>query len=142
MFENSLPLFEMKKAAIITIAAFYLLLTTGMFVCMVHCAGEHFFQPKMAMQAMDDNNHQDKHCNKNKACDCCNKHGNYVIKENIKPVTVDVQAPQSALVFQQFNYVPLTDQYNVSDRFIGKYAKAPPSRSGKSISIQLRSLQI
>lgn len=132
----------MKKAAIITIAAFYLSLTTGMFVCMVHCAGEHFFQPKMAMQAMNHNSHQDKHCDKNKACDCCNKHGNYVIKENIKPVSVDVQAPQVFLVFQQLNYVPLTDQDSISDRFIGRYVKAPPSPSGKFIAIQLRSLQI
>ncbi|WPU95022.1 hypothetical protein SNE25_05730 [Mucilaginibacter sabulilitoris] len=132
----------MKKAAIITIAAFYLSLTTGMFVCMVHCAGEHFFQPKMAMQAMNHNSHQDRHCDKNKACDCCSKHGNYVIKENIKPVSVDVQAPQVFLVFQQLNYVPLTDQYSISDRFIGRYAKAPPSPSGKFIAIQLRSLQI
>ncbi|MDN5286463.1 MAG: hypothetical protein JWR38_2737 [Mucilaginibacter sp.] len=135
----------MKKAAILSIAAFYLLLTTGMFVCIIHCAGESFFQPKMAMQAMNHNAHHDKqqkHPCKDKDCDCCNKHGNYVIKENIKPALVDVQAPQVAVLPRQFNYVPVTVQYPAINVLSLQYGKAPPGVSGKALSIQLRSLQI
>ena len=135
----------MKKAAILTIASFYLLLTTGMFVCMVHCAGEYFFTPAMAMQSMSHSAHHHshhQHHGKSKDCDCCNKHGNYVIKENIKPAAVDVQAPQIALLPQQFNYIPVAVQYPSPEAFPLSYGKAPPGQSGKAISIQLRSLQI
>ena len=135
----------MKRAAVLSIAAFYLLLTTGMFVCLIHCAGESFFQPRMAMQAMNHDAHhgkQHKHACKDKDCDCCNKHGNYVIKENIKPALVDVQAPQVAMLLQQFNYVPVTVAYKALNILPLLYGKAPPGISGKALSIQLRSLQI
>jgi hypothetical protein len=135
----------MKKTAILSIAAFYLLLTTGMFVCLIHCAGESVFQPKMVMQAMNHATHHGKHHQhntKDKDCDCCNKHSNYVIKENIKPATVDVQAPQLAALPRQFNYVPVTDAYTALNILPLPYGKAPPGISGKALSIQLRSLQI
>jgi hypothetical protein len=134
----------MKKAAILSIAAFYLLLTTGMFVCMVHCAAESFFQPKMAMHNAghdDCDTKQHKHGAKDKDCACCNKHGNYTIKENIKPA-LDFQAPQVAVIFHQFNYTSLKAQYPAVNRLVMQYGKAPPGVSGKSISIQLHSLQI
>jgi hypothetical protein len=135
----------MKKAAILSIAAFYLLLTTGMFVCMVHCAGQSFFQPKMAMQAMNHEEHQGKqhkHSPKDKDCDCCKKHGNYVIKENIKPGTIALQSPQMAVILREFNYTPLPDQYPALNTFTPRHGKAPPGLSGKAISIRLHSLQI
>lgn len=135
----------MKRAAILSIAAFYLLLTTGMFVCMVHCTGQSLFHPKMAMQAMNHDEHQGKqhqHNVKDKDCDCCKKHGNYVIKENIKPGTVALQSPQMAMVLREFNYIPLPDQSPALNKFVLRHGKAPPGLSGKAISIQLRSLQI
>jgi hypothetical protein len=135
----------MKRAAILSIAAFYLLLTTGMFVCILHCAGESFFQPKMAMQTMNHDaahSKQHKHTCKDKDCDCCNKHGNYVIKENIKPTLIDVQAPLVAVLPRQFNYTPVAVTYPMVNVLSLQYGKAPPGVSGKTISIQLRSLQI
>jgi hypothetical protein len=135
----------MKRAAILSIAAFYLLLTTGMFVCMVHCTGQSLFHPKTAMQAMNHDEHQGnqhKHNAKDKDCDCCKKHGNYVIKENIKPGTVALQSPQMAVVLREFNYIPLPDQSPALNTFTIRHGKAPPGLSGKAISIQLRSLQI
>lgn len=78
----------MKKAAILTIATFYLLLTTGMYVCILHCTAECFVQPKIAMHDDSDKAHEGeehKPCKNKDACDCCKKHGTYAIKENIKP---------------------------------------------------------
>ena len=135
----------MKKAAILSIAAFYLLLTTGMFVCIVHCAGERFFKPQMAMQMMghhSSNSKHHKHNTETNDCDCCNKHGNFVIKENIKPATVSIQSPMPAFIVQPFNYIPVTPQYATLNIFKSLCGKAPPNLSGKAISIQLHSLQI
>ena|ERR1700754_4192406 len=134
----------MKKAAILSIAALYLLLTTGMFVCIIHCAGESIFQPKMAMQVMHHEDHHDKHLHnpKDKDCDCCKKHGNYVVKENIKPVTVDLQGPQLAAVAHLFNYTAIATAYPTLYTPVLQYGKAPPGISGKFIAIKLRSLQI
>ena len=134
----------MKKSAILSLTAFYLLLTTGMFVCMVHCAGESIFQPKMAMQAMHHDDHHCKHQHKlnDKDCDCCKKHGNYVIKENIKPATVDLQTPQLAALVHQFNYITIETGYPSIYVPELPYGKSPPGMSGKFISIKLRSLQI
>jgi hypothetical protein len=86
----------MRKFGAFGLAAFYLLLTTGMFVCIVHCATAYLFtQP---VHAMADNHtgtndhdcvpHEKDHkhkksCGDNKDCSCCNKHDNYVIKENV-----------------------------------------------------------
>lgn len=34
----------MRRFGAFTLAAFYLLLTTGMFVCLVHCGAEYFLE--------------------------------------------------------------------------------------------------
>ncbi len=135
----------MKRAAVLSIAAFYLLLTTGMFVCLVHCTGESLMGNKMAMQAMDHkaaHHHHHKHSSKNDDCDCCKKHGNYVIKENIKPVGVDAQSPSLAIISQPFQSISTATQYVVLNTFKLSLGKAPPGLSGKAIAIQQRSLQI
>lgn len=136
----------MKKLAIINMAAFYLLLTTGMFVCMIHCAGEYIFRPKMAMYEMAGkcnlkNTRQKKHCGKDKHCPCCQKHGNYVVKENVRPDFVH-QAGDAVFIA----YYPLF--FNNEVNFVASkpitnlFANAPPGRSGRQISIIFRSLQV
>ncbi|MEZ2335060.1 hypothetical protein AB6735_05475 [Mucilaginibacter sp. RCC_168] len=134
----------MKRATVLSIAAFYLLLTTGMFVCLVHCTGQSLMGNQMAMQAMNHGSspHHHKHNSKNDDCDCCKKHGNYVIKENIKPAGVDVQASLVAIVTRPFQLIPAATQYLVLNSFKLSLGKAPPGLSGKAIAIQQRSLQI
>jgi ABC-type nickel/cobalt efflux system permease component RcnA len=134
----------MKRAAVLSIAAFYLLLTTGMFVCLVHCTGESLMGNKMTMQAMDHKaaHHHHKHGAKSDDCDCCKKHGNYVIKENIKPVGVDTQSPVVAIVTRPFQSIPAVTNYIVLNTFKLSLGKAPPGLSGKAIAIQQCSLQI
>ncbi|SEN08116.1 hypothetical protein SAMN05192574_102394 [Mucilaginibacter gossypiicola] len=97
----------MRKFGAICLASFYLLLTTGMFVCLVHCSAEYLLgSPAQASVAhqdgdQDDHDHEamppaghDKDpkegkthdhknsCGEGKNCSCCNQHDNYVIKEN------------------------------------------------------------
>ncbi|MGN8072114.1 hypothetical protein [Mucilaginibacter sp. 22184] len=134
----------MKRVAVLSIAAFYLLLTTGMFVCLVHCTGQSLMGNKMAMQAVDNTttHHHHKHSSKSDDCDCCKKHGNYVIKENIKPASVDSQAPVIAIITRPFQSIPAAAHYIVLNTFRLSSGKAPPGLSGKAIAIQQRSLQI
>lgn len=98
----------------------------------------------MAMQAMDHKaaHHHHKHNSKNDDCDCCKKHGNYVIKENIKPAGVDAQSPAMAIVTRPFQSIPAPLHYIVLNTFKLSSGKAPPGLSGKAIAIQQRSLQI
>jgi hypothetical protein len=132
----------MKKAAILSIAAFYLLLTTGMYVCILHCTVVYFVRPATAMHDKDCEAHKGKeHTPCKNGCDCCKKHGTYVIKENIKPAS-DFQPQQVAVI----------SSYPVGSNFIREYPttailawqdnNAPPGSTGKSISIKLHSLQI
>ncbi|MGY4386441.1 hypothetical protein ACVWYN_003496 [Pedobacter sp. UYP24] len=133
----------MKKAAVLSIAAFYLILTTGMFVCMLHCAGEYFLQPKLAMH--DEDHEVREHSKKkdcgDKDCRCCDKHDNYVIKENIPPVP-DFQAPQIAVLIQHYFFLSQFHYYPVITRLAWQESHAPPYLSGKSIVIKFRSLLI
>lgn len=86
----------MKKAAALSLATFYLFLTTGMFVCFVSCGAKslidfvsnptteshHHDQKKTHCQEKNDN-----HCDGDEGCSCCKQHGNYSVKENIRPDT-------------------------------------------------------
>lgn len=80
-----LLLYLMKKIGALSFAAFYLMLTTGLFVCLLHCSLASTF----TFDA------QDVHMNTQKGgisesfildkdCDCCQHHGEYTVKENIK----------------------------------------------------------
>jgi bacterioferritin-associated ferredoxin len=131
----------MKKAAVFGMAAFYLLLTTGMFVCIVHCAAESLVK-KPAMVMEHSQGHQSKkHCTHGSDCGCCKQHGEYVVKENLKP-GFDYQfspvAVLAAFAIPEKLFTPKQQLINYSWADV----KAPPGKSGKAISIQLRSLQI
>jgi len=123
----------MKKAAILSLAAFYLFLTTGMFVCAIHCSAEKFFaKPEMQMAGMH------KNC---KGCDCCHRHGNFIVKENLKP-GVDLQFTQAVAIIPQIQLADFILRFPVRQQSISGYANAPPGKSGKTIVIQFRSLLI
>ncbi len=76
-----------------------------------------------------------------KDCDCCKKHANYLVKENLKP-GFDVRFSQVCAWFTplHFAYIDLykPDHYNVA----WQDSNAPPPKSGKTLSIQYRSLLI
>jgi len=126
----------MKKAAVLSLTAFYLLLTTGMFVCAVHCAAESLrTTPAMQMAGMG------KHCMNNTACDCCKKHGNFVIKENLKPGCT-VECNQNAAVIPQIQIAGFYLNTQFDSNTSGKDGNAPPGKSGKALVIEFRSLLI
>lgn len=130
----------MKKAAVLSITAFYLLLTTGMFVCMVHCAAESIIT-RPAMQMSGSMHHPEKSCAGKKDCDCCKKHGDFVIKENIKPAT-DLQYAQTAIMIHHFKIADFFLNIPVLENTLWEESNAPPGTSGKAITIQNRSLLI
>ena len=127
----------MKKAAALSITAFYLLLTTGMFVCMVHCTANSMVkQPAMQMTGVVKSN-----CNSDKDCDCCKKHSAFIVKENLKAIT-DFQFAQTVAMIATIRVA----DFKVNSYFVENTSRAdsnaPPGRSGKSISILFRSLLI
>lgn len=83
----------MKKAAV-CMAAFYLLLITGMYACIVSCGSGHI-KDFLASNFYSSNHkieqevhcaaESEKHCDGEEGCPCCEKHGKYTVKENIKP---------------------------------------------------------
>jgi len=130
----------MKKAAILSMAAFYLLLNTGMFVCIVHCSAETL-AAKPAMHMANRGHASKMHCNNSKNCDCCKKHGSYVIKENIKPyfewrfspgvgMANNLITPASLLPAREISGIPWTN------------INAPPGMTGKDIFLKIHSLRI
>ena len=136
---------QMKKAAIFSITAFYLLLTTGMFVCVMHCAAEKLFEkPGMQMQMAGSNGstHQSKHCTYGDDCGCCKNHGSYAVRENLKP-GYDLSFAQSVIAVQpvQLPEFLLSSPVYISDH-LWQDVNAPPGKSGKSLAIQYRSLLI
>ena len=130
----------MKRLAILSITAFYLLLTTGMFVCVVHCAAENLaIKPAMPMAGAM---HQDKkHCAEKKDCDCCRKHGSFIIKESIRPAT-DLQFVQTAILVRHAEIAGFLLNASFDQDNLLHESNAPPGRSGRFILIQNRSLLI
>jgi hypothetical protein len=132
----------MKRAAIIGMGAFYLLLTTGMFVCIVHCAAANLFKkPSMSMANAGADKENKKHCADGKDCGCCKKHGEYTIKENIKPALDYQFSPVAVLANYTITPGDLLRKA-IGNDFAWTERKAPPGKSGKEISIQFCSLQI
>jgi hypothetical protein len=130
----------MKKAAILSITAFYLLLTTGMFVCIVHCSAEAMIIKPVMHLAYAGHHHKDS-CKSGKDCDCCKKHGTYIIKENIKPVA-SFDSQQFAIIIDHPLIENFIQEYPTTATLAWRDSNAPPWKSGKAISIQFRSLQI
>jgi hypothetical protein len=117
----------MRKIGAVSLTAFYLLLTTGVYVCLLHCTAERFLGVSVVMTDHDDDHdypdkyaalplshnhqHETAHHNEKKPCkggncDCCNKHGNYTIKENIGAST------DFSLVAIPLLTTPLTHQFD------------------------------
>ena len=84
----------MKKAAVF-MAAFYLLLVTGMYACVVSCGSGHIKELLVSNVFYADHIEtelkahckakSERNCDGEEGCPCCEKHGSYTVKENIKP---------------------------------------------------------
>jgi hypothetical protein len=79
-----------KKLGVFGLIAFYLLLTTGTYTCLLHCTTEFLSSQLSIEQASHklavDNDHKedagkdDEKCGDD--CSCCYHHGTYVVNEN------------------------------------------------------------
>jgi hypothetical protein len=131
----------MRKAAILCLTAFYLLLTTGTFVCIVHCAVENLVERSGNHTAKNAAAGRDDKCKGDKGCDCCKKHDNFTIKENIRPAHNSHDFCTLVLVYHQFSPSLNLPEYITYKSYLPD-CHAPPAKSGKLISITQRSLQI
>lgn len=150
----------MRKSGALSMAAFYLLLTTGTFVCLLHCTGAYFLSnPQFSFQehhehendadhdddhhhGTGDSRHHKKLCTDGKDCNCCDKHGNYVIKENLN------YASASQLTALHFAVLPLSyQQFSILPSISGTlitwpHTTDPPGASKPPLYIYNRSLLI
>ena len=130
----------MKRTAIFTLTAFYLLLTSGMFVCAVHCSlAKLVVQPEMQMAGTPSCS---KPCCADKQHNCNKKHSNFTIKENVKP-GYQLRFHLPLLTVQPAPlpcYTPNTFAVIYNNSYTK--SKAPPGLYGKALSIQFRSLLI
>jgi len=122
----------MKKAAVLTITAFYLLLTTGMFVCMVHCAAENLLSPSAPPMAMTMKGNHD--CCTKKEHNCAQKHGSYILKENLKS-SIDLQFSQIAIILRPFVIADITRPVATAQNTSWVLNNSPPGKSGRDIAI-------
>lgn len=130
----------MRKVGAISFAAFYLLLTTGLFVCILHCSGAYLFKNDSTTISIAHNNKRKDHtskktCDKGKDCDCCKEHGEYVIEENIPTHKQAIDQPLLYCVFNQENNFLST--FNTSEVKIqlGTMDTGPPKVRKKPIYI-------
>jgi len=131
-------------------AAFYLLLTTGMYVCFVSCGSNHIRELLSAV-ATHEKHHEssgqachkgEKNCKGDKDCDCCKKHGNYTVKENIKPECDFLHLEVPVIAETTFYFDFLNNQTIIITSVTLPKSNAPPPGITSPIFIKVRSLLI
>ncbi|QJD95993.1 hypothetical protein HH214_08935 [Mucilaginibacter robiniae] len=154
----------MRKIGAISLAAFYLLLTTGAFACLLHCTETFLFTTaKMSVSQLaethaEDTDHHDEQekqgtpktdhhgkkddCGPGKDCKCCNKHGMYVVKENVDSAfgfaTTALAIVSNHASSHDFSFTP-----EFSKEFVTwPHATGPPEGSQPPIYIKIKSLLI
>ena len=128
-------LYCMKKIGALSFAAFYLMLTTGLFVCLLHCAMASSFSPESTAA------HQEPEVVSgtvvlDKDCDCCEHHGEYAVKENAKTSAtagLKTRSVWSAVSQQVYAYLIRTE----SAANIGRWTAHTSSPAFKKTPIYL-----
>jgi hypothetical protein len=131
----------MKKAAIIGTAAFYLFLTTGMFVCTVHCLAGHFLSVRESSRTESCMSHHTAG-KKEKPGDCCSGHDIYVVKENINPSFV-TKVPENLFVSISPSYYNI--HFLIQDPVLNstlQNSHSPPDIYSPPIFIKIHTLLI
>ncbi|PAW95171.1 hypothetical protein CKK33_17365 [Mucilaginibacter sp. MD40] len=157
----------MRRFGAFTLAAFYLLLTTGMFVCLVHCGAEYFFgTPGHELVVHEDGDdddhdhdaapsagHDDEHekeksqhhkksCGEGKDCSCCNRHDNYVVKENTSG-SLEFQSFAIQVILFPLPYQALPPMPGIYEAKVSWLnATGPPGAVRPPLFIKYRSLLI
>lgn len=134
-------------------AAFYLLLTTGMYVCIVSCGTTHLMELLAGNVSPESHSDDEKHnhcqeqskkdCDGNEDCSCCKKHGDYTVKENVKPDST-FQLLEIPIIAESIGYLVFFDDYSfetITNEWPRNHAPPPPGIS-TLIFIKLHSLLI
>ena len=134
----------MKRNAALVFAAFFLLISTGAYVCAFSCGSAFVIDlfKTASSQPKQENNHHSKACKGDQDCPCCKKHGNYNVKENLRP-SVDVQFPEILLTLVSIVHSDFQRGYNyVFETTTWAKNHAPPTGSSMPIFIKIHSLLI
>lgn len=153
----------MRKIGAISLATFYLLLTTGVFACLLHCTEAYLFTSAKTSEFQhadhdedsDHHNEQEKSsshkadhqgkkddCGAGKDCNCCEKHGTYVVKENVNSsfefgaIALTIALNPTSL--NDFSFIPEFSNELVT----WPHTTGPPAGSQPPIYIKIRSLLI
>ncbi len=132
-------------------AAFYLLLITGMYACIVSCGSNHVKEFLTTNILSTDHKEEsethcdaesEKHCDGDEDCSCCDKHGNYTVKENIKPDNnfelLEIPALAQTIAYHIFS-IDFAIQPTL---YAWPNSHAPPPGISPPIYIKFRSLLI
>lgn len=141
----------MKRKAVIGFAAFYLLLSTGLYVCIVTCGSDWVidqltFVPSSLndrdQHAETDHTETEQKCNGGEDCPCCKKHGTYTVTENIKPLADD-QLHSLTFLNAIINYSNFQLRHqHVPDKVVLAKTNAPPPGDAIPIFISIHSFLI
>ncbi|WP_276347963.1 hypothetical protein [Daejeonella sp. JGW-45] len=143
----------MKKSAAIFMAAFYLLLITGGYACIISCGSNDLMEFVTSNDSSNDHSHNgkekhseaksEKHCDGDEDCSCCKKHGNYSVKENIKPDTnfQILELPAIAINYRFGTFSTIYSFQPTANEWPKNHAPPPPGTSAP-IFIKLHSLLI
>lgn len=149
MHNSHLLLWEMRNRTIIGIAAFYLLLSTGMFTCILGCGTQSVvrlftFVPSQERHHSDQQHDHEskKECKGTADCPCCKKHKNFRVKVNIKP-DLQPEVPQVPLI----SYLPKVRSLHLEPEILGGYNEnsikhPPPLQTSKGLFILYRTILI
>ncbi len=140
----------MRKLCVFGLTAFYLLLTTGTYSCLLHCTTEFVFSKLGIIEQSNESAENDSHAGDSDKedekcgddCSCCYHHGTYVVNENFSrsfdfqfSIThVDLIKPVSI----QFSQIPTI----VDNSVRWPNTTGPPFTLSQPIYISNRSLLI
>ncbi|TFF37084.1 hypothetical protein [Mucilaginibacter psychrotolerans] len=146
----------MKKLRASFIIAFYLLLSTGAYACMLHCSTEYLFSLFTVTQqtdahAMHGMEEPHKHSEAKAAepkedcgddCNCCYRHGVYTVRENFTP-PADFEVLVAIYELPPLpKDIPFTCPAAVANGVVWPKSTGPPITSKEPIYILTRTLLI
>ncbi|SDG12106.1 hypothetical protein SAMN05192573_102296 [Mucilaginibacter gossypii] len=134
----------MRKKCALFLTAFYLVLTTGLYACLAHCALE-FIGTKLGLvhNVTDNSKNSDKDeepCDD--YCKCCYHHGVYVVQENFSPDDIfHFVYSQPIILTKEIKLIPNTPTLRHIEV---KWPRAtgPPNRLTAKLYISYRSILI
>ncbi|QQL50391.1 hypothetical protein [Mucilaginibacter ginkgonis] len=141
----------MRKAAILTLTAFYLLLSTGMYVCAMHCAAADVVSASAIKPVQEGNKmgmadmeccHKTSKKPASKENKDCGKHASFSVTENLKPVSESISFVPGEVSLFDSKIFDLQKVTALIPDVQSTRGPAPPLISGRDYLIKIRTLLI